>query len=311
MWFVYFVVKKILTSLPISTCLTQNRIDTPLISHYTYTMPRPYDTQSYRYPNENLILAGSIVLVLIVVAFTAAATVCLSVVFVLLALGISYYSSQTHHQDLVAHAQKVNRQSMTGLSGVIDEASRRLNVEPVEVFLGPSRVLNAYTFGLTSPKAVVLYESLFQVMDRDEIQFIVGHELGHVKLGHTWLNSLVGGMAGIPAGFGASSLLTLAFLSWNRACEYSADRAGLLACAKPNKAISALVKLEAGAAGVTPEGVARSLQRIQQEDSGWMSDLDEVIATHPLIAHRIKAISQYAKSGEYTRLQPLINNNLS
>ncbi len=274
-------------------------------------MPRPFDTKSYRYPNETLILAGSILLVLAVVAFTAAATVCLSLVFILLAVGLSYYFSQGHHRQLVLSARKVDQQRNANLSAVINEASRRLQVEPVEVFLVPSRALNAYTFGLTSPKAVVLYESLFQVMDWQEMQFIIGHELGHVKLGHTMLNSLVGGMAGIPASFGASYLLTLAFLSWNRACEYSADRAGLLACSQPNKAISALVKLEAGPAGLTREGLSRALQRIQQQDSGWLGDLDEVIATHPLIAHRIKAIAEYARSSEYARLQPLINGNLT
>ena len=46
------------------------------------------------------------------------------------------------------------------------------------------------------------------------------------------LNWLVGGMAGIPSPFMASALLAMAFLWWNRACEFSADRAGLLACGK-------------------------------------------------------------------------------
>ena len=274
-------------------------------------MSQTFDTQSYRYPNEQIILSATVFLVLLVVAVTATATVCLSVVFVLFALGLSYYTSRLHHQELVARAKQVNRQEMPGLSTVIDEAVRRLQVEPVQVFLIPSRTLNAYTFGLTSPKAVVLYESLFQVMDRDELQFIIGHELGHVKLGHTWLNSLVGGMAGIPASIGASYLLMMALLWWNRACEYSADRAGLLACANPNKAISALVKLEAGAAGTTPEGQARALQRIQQADTGWMGDMEEIIATHPLIAHRIKEISKYARSEDYSRLQQRMNTNLA
>ena len=39
-------------------------------------------------------------------------------------------------------------------------------------------------------KAIVLYSSLFKIMDQDEIQFILGHEMGHVKLGHTWLRIL-------------------------------------------------------------------------------------------------------------------------
>ena len=67
--------------------------------------------------------------------------------------------------------------------------------------------------------------------------------LGHVALGHTWLNTLVGGIAGIPGSFLGGSDLDMAFLGWNRTCEYSADRAGLLACGSLEKAISALIKL--------------------------------------------------------------------
>ena len=102
----------------------------------------------------------------------------------------------------------------------------------MDVFIVPSNRLNAYTFGMDSPKAIVLYSPLFKIMDQDEIQFILGHEMGHVKLGHTVLNTLVGGMAGIPSSYGALAIMELAFRWWNRACEYSADRAGVLACAQ-------------------------------------------------------------------------------
>jgi Zn-dependent protease with chaperone function len=67
--------------------------------------------------------------------------------------------------------------------------------------------------------------------------------MGHVALGHTWLNTILGGMAGIPTSFGAAVLLYTAFRWWNRMCEYSADRAGLLACGDLHVAVSALVKL--------------------------------------------------------------------
>ena len=102
-------------------------------------------------------------------------------------------------------------------------------------------------------------------MDKDELQFIIGHELGHVDLGHTWLNTLVGGMAGIPSTYGAAAILELAFRWWNCACEYSADRAGVLACSNPNKAISALIKLEAGNNVRTEFDIRNAIQRIEFE----------------------------------------------
>jgi Zn-dependent protease with chaperone function len=157
---------------------------------------------------------------------------------------------------------------------------------------------------------VVLFEPLFQVMDRDEIMFIIGHEMGHVRLGHTWLNSLVGGMAGIPASIGAALILVLALRSWNKACEFSADRAGLLACANPVKAVSALIKLEAGPAALNPANMQAIMARIEAQDDNWMNNLGELFTTHPMIVKRIQALRKYARSEEYQRLQAGMNGNL-
>jgi Zn-dependent protease with chaperone function len=149
----------------------------------------------------------------------------------------------------------------------------------------------------------VLYSALFQVMDADEILFILGHELGHVALGHTWLNSLVGGMAGIPASFSVAVILNAAFLWWNRACEYSADRAGLLACGKPEKAISALVKLGAGSLGRGRYNLEEVYRRLDAEDDQLSGGLNEILATHPLLIHRIQELRKFVASDPYRRLK--------
>jgi Zn-dependent protease with chaperone function len=207
-------------------------------------MPPRFNTTAYRFANEHLILGTTLLLVLAVIALTAGATVCLSVVFVIAAVVLGYLGSRAHHQQLLQSARRAE-EAAPELRPVLQEVAERLQVEPVDVFIVPSKALNAYTFGMTSPKAIVLYSSLFQ-LDRDELQFIIGHEMGHVRLGHTWLNTLVGGMSGIPSSTGALLLMEVAFRWWNRACEYSADRAGMLACGNPPKAISALVKLGSG-----------------------------------------------------------------
>jgi Zn-dependent protease with chaperone function len=269
-----------------------------------------YSTTDYRYPYEYLILAATILLVLGVIAFTAAATVCTSVIFVPAVVIYGYYASRSKHQALLAESQQVTPQTTPELMPLLQQNYGRLQVEPVNVFIVRSNQLNAYTFGMDSPKAIVLYSSLFKIMDRDEIQFILGHEMGHVKLGHTWLNSLVGGMAGIPSGLGAAAIMELAFRWWNRDCEYSADRAGLLACGKPNKAITALVKLEAGSAALTQTGMQAAIQHIETEDDDLMNNLEELIASHPMIAKRVEQVRQFASSSEYQQIQALMDKNL-
>jgi Zn-dependent protease with chaperone function len=269
-----------------------------------------FSTTDYRYPYEYLILVITIVVVLLVIALTAAATVCSSAIFVPLVVIAGYYTGRSRHRALLAQAQQVTPQSTPEMIPLIEANSARLQVEPVNVFIVPSNQLNAYTFGMDTPKAIVLYSSLFKIMDQDEIQFILGHEMGHVKLGHTWLNTLVGGMAGIPSSLGAAAIMELAFRWWNRACEYSADRAGILACGKPGKAITALIKLEAGPAARTQAGMQAAIQHIASEDDDIMQNLEELLASHPMIAKRVEQIRNFSNTQEYRNMQSLMDKNL-
>jgi len=248
--------------------------------------------------------------VLGVIAVTATATLCSSLIFISMIVAAAYVGTRARHNELIEKAELVTAQNLPGLEALIRKCIARLQVEPVQVFVAPSRALNAYTFGLSSPKAVVVYSPLLRMMDEDELTFIVGHELGHVRLGHTWLNSLVGGMAGIPSPFMASAILHFAFLWWNRACEYSADRAGLLACGRLDKAISALVRLATGTTSRSTEVLALAYERVDAEDDDLTSNFAELLTTHPMMIRRVEELKRYAATGEYKRLQGRVNENL-
>ncbi|MDD2695584.1 MAG: M48 family metallopeptidase [Anaerolineales bacterium] len=272
-------------------------------------MPPRYDTTAYRYPGESLILTGTLSLVFLVIVLTASATFCTSAVFILIAFALAYYSTLSHHQGLMSSARTISAQKTPVLAGVVRRCAARLGASGARIYVAPSATLNAYTFGLSDPKVVVLYSALLKVMDEDELAFILRHELGHVRLGHTWLNSLVGGMAGIPSSSSASALLTMAFLGWNRACEYSADRAGLLACGRLDKAVTALIKLVAGPAGSTQAGLELAYRQIDTEDDTWLGSLGEALGSHPLLIKRINQLRRYAATGQYRRLQKQIDQN--
>lgn len=50
---------------------------------------------------------------------------------------------------------------------------------------------NAFMFGFGKNKRIVLFDTLMEQVSDDEILAILGHELGHWKLGHTWSNFVV------------------------------------------------------------------------------------------------------------------------
>ncbi len=263
---------------------------------------------SYRYPNERLILALTLFLVLAVIALTAVATFCGSFLFVILMLVISYFMNRTNHIELVQRAYAVTPETQPELDRIVRTCAARLRSGPFKAFIVPGRTLNAYTFGMTRPQDVVVYSGVLDLMDEDELRFILGHEVGHICLGHTWLNSLVGGMAGIPSPYLAAVVLYFSFRWWNRACEYSADRAGLLACGKPEKAYSALIKLVSGSSAVgSPEAWQAALKRIEAEDDRFENTLGEMLSTHPMIVRRLQALRQFAATRQYQYLVTQLN----
>lgn len=256
---------------------------------------------SYRRDDEGWILIGTLLVLGAAGLLAAGSTLCIAPILVLIMIGIAYGMNRSAHRDLVRRAQAVTPQTSLQLYALVRECQNRLNPGAVDVFVVPSRQMNAYTFGVSQPRAIVLYSSLLQVMDADELKFIIGHEMGHVALGHTWWNTMLGGMAGVPVGLGTAVVITFAFRWWNRACEYSSDRAGLLACSNPAKAITAMIKLVAPEAD-TPQEIALVMQALDRQDDSLVNVLAGTLATHPMLISRINAIKEYSQSQEYHTL---------
>lgn len=268
-----------------------------------------FRTRAYRYENEQVVLALTILVVLGVIILTATATFCLSGVFIIAMFLISAFLIRSHHQSLMQRAVRVDRARTPELAHWVAECGLKLQPGQVDVFLVQQKQVNAYTFGISSPKVLVLFTPLLKVMTANELKYIIGHEMGHVVLGHTWLNTIIGGMAGIPAPFGAAVILYTAFRWWNRMCEFSADRAGLLACGNIHTAVSALIKLAAPEIH-TQRDFERALALIDAEDDLPSNRLAEVFQTHPMLIRRINALRDYARTAEYQRIQAGVNRNL-
>ena len=268
-----------------------------------------FRSRRYRVDNEQLVLALTVLLVGAVIVLTSSVTFCLSGVFILGMFAISAFTIRAHHRALMHSALPVNEVQTPELDRLVGACSQKLQSGSIDVYLVKKNQLNAYTFGISEPKALVIYTPMVQVMTLGELSFVIGHEMGHVALGHTWLNTILGGMAGIPAPFGAAVLLYASFRWWNRMCEYSADRAGLLACGDLNLAISALVKLVAPNVRSQQE-FDRALAMIDAQDDNMSNVLAEAFQSHPMLIRRINKLREYVQTAEYRQMQAGVNANL-
>jgi STE24 endopeptidase len=55
-----------------------------------------------------------------------------------------------------------------------------------------SSKINAYVTGLFATKRIVLYDTLIKNFTRDEIMFVMAHEMGHYVMNHVWWGVLAG-----------------------------------------------------------------------------------------------------------------------
>jgi Zn-dependent protease with chaperone function len=56
---------------------------------------------------------------------------------------------------------------------------------------------NAYVSGFGASQRIVLWDTTLQGLKPDEILFVMGHEMGHYRLGHIWKGVAVGALLGL------------------------------------------------------------------------------------------------------------------
>ena len=178
--------------------------------------------------------------------------------------------------------------------------------------------LNAFTAGVEQP-ILVLNAGLVDAMTEEELRFVVGHELGHIKSGHVLyyqIAMLLPVLAEVisAATFGVGSLLSfpleVALIRWQRMCELTADRAGLLACQDVNAATTAMIKL----AGlplrffdkVNTEDFLAQAREFQSFDSDKLDWVAKILSgmgqSHPWTVMRASELLRWIDSTTYEKL---------
>ncbi|MBO0843605.1 MAG: M48 family metallopeptidase, partial [Nocardioides sp.] len=155
--------------------------------------------------------------------------------------------------EMLGNAVRVDERQFARVHWALLDVARSLDVRtPPEVYVQAAPELNAMTVGMDKP-VIVLNSALVDLLDEEELRFVVGHELGHALSGHSVyrtlllrLLQLVGIFSAIPFGALGIRLIIAALMEWSRKAELSADRAGLLATQDPAVALRVHMKLAGG-----------------------------------------------------------------
>lgn len=215
---------------------------------------------------------------------------------------------------LLGNAVQVSPQQFPRLDALLTDACRILDQDRrPELFVQQTPIVNAMTIGMDKP-IIVLTTGLVEMMDEEELRFVIGHELGHAFSGHAvyrtmliWLMQLTMAAAALPGGLLGLQALITALLEWFRKAEISCDRAGLLVSQDVEAAVRAHMKLAGGAHLHEMNPMVFIEQGREYESTGDIRDSllrfsitkDE---THPFPAVRALDLTRWIDSGAYARI---------
>ncbi len=179
-----------------------------------------------------------------------------------------------------------------------------------ELFITQDPRVNAMALGTDKP-FIVITTGMVDLMDPEEIRFVIGHELGHVLSGHSvyrtmlfYLVGLAARLALVPFAWIGLKAVIWGLEEWFRKSELSSDRAGLLAGQDVPAARRALMKLAGGPqlAELSHDAFleqAREYDAVPDVREGLLKLLQLIGTTHPFAVVRFAEIDRWASEGEY------------
>ena len=171
----------------------------------------------------------------------------------------------------------------------------------LETFVFPSSTFNAAAVKPEDGRLFVLFSSsLLEAFQPAEVQFVMGHELGHHLFKHH--DMPVGALVNAPIKLEPQILLSL--FAWSRYAEISADRAGLACAGNIAPVGTSFFKLASGLRSGIIEmraedfidqlgDIREELKRSRSADGPARTDW---FATHPFSPLRLRAAKAFSES---------------
>jgi heat shock protein HtpX len=223
-------------------------------------------------------------------------------------------------------AKPVSREELPRLYEVMDRLAGKANLPVPKLYIVPEAAPNAFATG-RSPRhaSVAVTQGLLQVMNDDELEGVIAHELSHVRNYDILISSIAATLAGAITylahmgqlasifgyggnrgndreGGGLSAILMLILaplaamllqLGISRQREYAADQTGVKMVGQPYGLISALQKLGAYNQRI-PSNIPQTTSAlcIVKPLFGGGSIFSSLFSTHPPLEDRIAALRE-------------------
>jgi len=181
------------------------------------------------------------------------------------------------------------------------ECAHDLGIPMPTLYVANSPFMNAFTFGTDDDSFVVVHSKLVDDFSDAELKFVIGHEMGHIQNGHVVYGTalrLMKGQLSLLFRFIAPPL-EAALRAWSRRAEVTCDRAGLLCSKDLDAACGAFMKMACGSSKLYDEmDLDAYVAQLEASQKG-VGRFRELLASHPYLPKRIKALRLFAESSLY------------
>jgi Zn-dependent protease with chaperone function len=223
----------------------------------------------------------------------------------------SLFSDRSLRLLFLASSVRATQEQFPQLHQLLLDGASILDLPEVpELFISQDPIPNAMALGSDKP-FIVLTTGLVDLLDTEELRFVIGHELGHVLSGHTVyrtmlykLTQLAARVAWFAIAYIGLKVFVTALEEWYRKSELSCDRAGLLAGQDPAAGRRALMKT-AGGSRMSELSHDEFLRQAEEYDA--VADVRESVikllmllgATHPFAVVRFAELDRWVSEGDY------------
>jgi heat shock protein HtpX len=221
-------------------------------------------------------------------------------------------------------AQPVTREELPRVYGVVERLTQKIGIPMPKIFVIPNESPNAFATGRNpNHAAVAVTQGILNLLNDDELEGVLAHELGHVRNRDILTSSVAATLAGAitmlarmamwgamfggygggnrenrrGGGLGGLLMLILApiaalliQMAVSRSREYQADASGAHFTGNPYALASALQKLDAYSRRIPMQGTPSTAHLFIVQPLLGM-DFSNLFSTHPPIAKRIERLT--------------------
>lgn len=211
-----------------------------------------------------------------------------------------------------AAAVKVGPKQYPSIHESLVRVCEILDTDVPPLYISQTPIVNAGAYGMDNP-FIVLNSSLIELASPEEVEVVLGHEVGHIMSEHalyrTLLYLLLTWSSRVTPIVGQATLpIMMALLEWSRKAEISCDRAGLLASQNLEHAQGMHCVLAGGVRGrrdeLSVEAFVEQADEYRSQDglAAYYRFMATLGRSHDFPVVRVAELRNWVDSGDYATI---------